>query len=403
MRTSLKSIAIIQRHIPHYRVALFSALEAEAQRFGYRLTVFSGHDNTQQRMPFAHCALPMHHVGFSSQGPGWLAGLEQALAGSDVIVAPHELHCLSIPYLWMRRRQLCSSWIWWGHGYNFQASTQHPIYHWAANSIKGFLVARANGMITYTQGGAQYWRERGMPADQILPFLNTIDVEGLWQKSSQVTETSLAEARERLGLRNKKILLFSGRLYAEKQVDFLLQALAHVQQACPDTALLILGDGEERPRLEALCRRLHLHDVHFLGEITDTIESSTYFKLAQLLVIPGLVGLAIVHGFAFNLPLITTQRNFHSPEIEYLSEHNGSMTAHHPQAYAAEIIRVLSSPAQYSTMQEQAGETARQLTLSASATRFMLAIDRFTNPSIPVANDRRRYERTALGSSNTAA
>ena len=79
------------------------------------------------------------------------------------------------------------------------------------------------------------------------------------------------------------------------------------------------------------------------------------------------------------------------------------MTAHHPQAYAAEINRVLSSPAQYSTMQEQAGETARQLTLSASATRFMLAIDRFTNPSVPVANDRRRYERTALGSSNTAA
>lgn len=399
----MKSIAIIQRHIPHYRIELFSALEAEAHRAGYRLTVFSGRDNSQKKMPFSHCALPMHHLSLNSHGPGWMAGLEQAVTGSDVIVAPHELHCLTIPYLWMRRRKLCSTWIWWGHGYNFQASTQHPIYQWAANSLKDFLVTRANGMITYTQGGAQYWQERGMPASQVVPFLNTIDVEGLWQKSRQVTEARLAEARERLGLRNKKILLFSGRLYAEKQVDFLLQALAHIQQACPDTALLILGDGAERPRLEALRQTLRLHDVHFLGEITDTIESSIYFKLSQLLVIPGLVGLAIVHGFAFNLPLITTQRNFHSPEIEYLSEHNGSMTAHHPQKYAAEIIRVLSSPAQYRAMQEQAGETARQLTLSASASRFMLAVDRFTNPSVPVANDRRRYERTALGSSNTAA
>lgn len=399
----MKSIAIIQRHIPHYRVELFSALEVEARRFGYRLTVFSGRDTPHKEMPFAHCALPMHHVSFSTQGPGWLAGLKEAVAGSDVIVAPHELHCLSIPYLWMRRRELCSTWIWWGHGYNFQASTQHPIYHWAANSIKDFLVTRANGMITYTQGGAQYWQERGMSADQVLPFLNTIDVEGLWQKRCQVTETCLAEARERLGLRNKKILLFSGRLYAEKQVDFLLESLTHVQRALPDTALLILGDGAERPRLEALCQALRLHDVHFLGEITDALESSVYFKLAHLLVIPGLVGLAIVHGFAFNLPLITTKRNFHSPEIEYLSECNGSMTAHDQQTYAAEIIRILSCPAQHHAMQAQAGETARLLTLRASATRFMLAVDRFTNPLVPVTKNRRRYERTALDSSNTAA
>lgn len=242
-----------------------------------------------------------------------------------------------------------------------------------------------------------------MSADQVMPFLNTIDVEGLWRAGRQVTDIRLARTRTRLGLRDKKILLFSGRLYAEKRVDFLLEAFARIQQHCPKTALLILGDGVERPKLEALCHKLHLRDVYFLGEITDTRESSMYFKLAQLLVIPGLVGLAIVHGFAFNLPLITTEQAGHGPEIEYLTKHNGAMTPHEPEAYAAEIIRVLSSPSLHHAMQTQAGETAQQLTVSASAMRFMLAVNRFTSPPTPVAHNRRRYERTPLGPSNTAA
>lgn len=354
-------------------------------------------------MPFSHCALPMRHVGFNRQAPGWLAGLKQAVAGSDVIVAPHELHCLSIPYLWMQRRQLCSNWIWWGHGYNYQASTQHPIYRWTINGLKDFLGIRANGMITYTQGGANYWLERGMPSNRVFPFMNTINVEGLWESRRQVTEHHLAEARLRLGLRDKKILLFSGRLYADKKVDLLLQALVHVQRACPDAALLILGYGAERSRLEVLCRTLRLHDVHFLGEITDTLVSSVYFKLAQMLVIPGLVGLAIVHGFAFSLPLITTEQPAHGPEIEYLSRHNGCITAPNPETYAAEIIRVLTSSREYRSMQEEADNTARQLTLRASASRFMQGIHQISNPSGPAVIDRRRFKRTALDSSTTAA
>ena len=175
----LKSIALIQRHVPHYRIPLFSALEIEARRRGYQMTVFSGADRSEKSMPFSHRALPLRYVNHNTRGPGWMLGLEQAVAWSDVIIAPHELQCLTVPYLWMRRRRLCSSWIWWGHGYNFQAATQHSIYNWMTNSLKNFLITRANGMITYTQGGAEYWYERGMPTEHVLPFLNTIDVEGL--------------------------------------------------------------------------------------------------------------------------------------------------------------------------------------------------------------------------------
>ena len=218
-----------------------------------------------------------------------------------------------------------------------------------------------------------------MPKEKVVSFFNTLDVEGLWQAGGRVTDNELAQARERLNLKHKQVLLFSGRLYPEKHVDFLLRAFVHIQSKQPETALLILGDGQERCGLERLCETLRLHHVHFLGEITDPAESSIYFRLAQLLVIPGLVGLAIVHGLAFNVPLVTTERDFHSPEIEYLSNENGCMTVHDPQVYADEIVRLLSSASQLSVMQQHCAQTARHLTMTASASRFMQALHQFTN------------------------
>jgi glycosyltransferase involved in cell wall biosynthesis len=104
--------------------------------------------------------------------------------------------------------------------------------------------------------------------------------------------------------------------------------------------------------------------------------------------------LAIVHGFAFNLPLITTEHNFHSPEIEYISQQNGRMTSHNAQVYAAEIIQLLSEPALMKAMREHAKETARRLTLGASADRFIQAVDGLANPSARIPTDRRRFNGT---------
>ena len=392
----VKSIALIQLHIPHYRVPLFAALQAEAARRGYALTVYSGE---QQPMPFSHRKLSLRYLSHDKSGGCWMEGLAEAVAGSDIIIAPHGLQCLTIPFLWLQRNRLCTSWIWWGHGYNFQASAQGSIAEWITSAIKNFLLTRGDGVITYTHGGAQYWCNRGLPPERVAPFLNTIDVEGLREARRQVTDDQLSLVRERLALGKKQVLLFSGRLYAEKQVDFLLEAFSKIQQACPETALLILGEGQERARLEQLCGSLHLHDVHFLGEITDPHETSIYFKLAELLVIPGLVGLAIVHGFAFNLPLMTTERPFHSPEIEYLSSLNGRMTRHDTDAYAGEIIRVLSSPQEIEAMRLHCAESAQQLTLAASSSRFVQAVAQFSNPTGSLTSNRRRSQRTSFSSS----
>jgi glycosyltransferase involved in cell wall biosynthesis len=159
-------------------------------------------------------------------------------------------------------------------------------------------------------------------------------------------------------------------LYSEKKVDFLLRAFALLKANYPDVALLIVGNGEERKKLEQLSRDLNLRDVHFLGEVLDPRKSAVYFMLADLMVIPAYVGLAIVHGFALGLPLITTDVQGHGPELDYLSEDNGVITKPEISVFSETIRGLLTSSPRLTAMKRCAYARAELLFLKSSVRRF---------------------------------
>lgn len=372
----MRKVSIIQREIPHYRVRFFEELYVQGRLQELDIHVCTGAPPAQvvSSPAFPYRVLPLRYFGTKKSGSYWMHGLEKALAGSDIVVAPQELQCLTVSYLWAKRRRICKSWIWWGHGYNFQASIRPSTATKLKEAIKQIMTRRADGLITYTAGGADYWRKRGLPEDRVIPYYNTIDVEGLRKAGADITEQQRMELRHTLGLEGKRVLLFSGRLYPEKKVDFLLRAFAILKKTYPDVGLLIIGGGEERGNLERLATQLDLRDTHFLGEIVDPKDTAAYFSLGDLMVIPGLVGLAIVHGFAYGLPLVTTQHYFHSPEIEYLSTDNGIITRHDEEDLSKAIASLFANQYRYETMRTAANQSAECLLLHLSVQRFTSAI-----------------------------
>lgn len=309
----------------------------------------------------------------------WLSGLEEAIAGADVVVAPQELACLTVPYLWVRRKRLCKTWIWWGHGYNCQASAHPSLATSVKEGVKRFLTKRGDGLITYTPQAAEYWRRRGFPAERVQAFYNTIDVEGLRRARALICGDELDAIRSSLRLTDKQVLLFSGRLYADKNVDFLLRAFAQLKERRPQVSLLIIGDGAERTRLEALSAKLALSDVHFLGEIVTDEGAAPYFALADVLALPSYVGLAIVHGFAFGLPIVTTEAPGHGPEIEYLSQNTGIMTKFKTSEYAHALDTLLSDTQRLATMKRETLHQAQHLELGRAVSRFLDAVTTFAS------------------------
>lgn len=82
-------------------------------------------------------------------------------------------------------------------------------------------------------------------------------------------------------------VLFVGRLVAQKGVTFLLEALSVVLQRCPDTRLLVVGDGELELFLKRITRYLGIpHRVTFLDWTTGPDLVSLYQR-AKFVVVPS--------------------------------------------------------------------------------------------------------------------
>jgi glycosyltransferase involved in cell wall biosynthesis len=374
----MKSLVIIQRELFHYRLAFFSELEQQSYDYGFSLVVLSGSPPLHpEKANFPYKVFPKTSFTKSLDSPCWIHGMWPSLKGADIVVAMQEVKCLNNPIFWFFRSYLCKRWIWWGHGFNCQASFDPGLLRNWKEKAKQFMTPRADGLLAYTESGAKYWRERGMPPEKIASYLNTIEVEQLRDIAKDITPSELEDTKRNLKIENKSILLFSGRLYAEKRVDFLIKAFSKVKEKNSAVALLIVGHGPEREKLENLSMTLRIKDIHFLGEIIDARNVAILFKIADLLVLPGLVGLAIVHGFSFGLPLITTKHDFHSPEIDYLSPENGVMTEQNYKIYAEEILSLLSNPEKIDILRRGAVETGGSLYLKDSVRRFLEGIKSF--------------------------
>ena len=144
----------------------------------------------------------------------------------------------------------------------------------------------------------------GISPEKILPVSNGVDCDIF----APLNDPSMREAiRAQFGLANRYTILFVGRLVERKRVDDLLEAFALIARELPEYGLAILGDGEERGRLEQLANSLNLPGrVQFLGEREGVDQ---IMKVCDLFVFPSrLEGNpnALLEAMASQLPVIAT-------------------------------------------------------------------------------------------------
>ncbi len=127
-------------------------------------------------------------------------------------------------------------------------------------------------------------------------------------------------ARARLGLaREHKVLLFSGKLSPRKAPDLLLDAVdllpAEVRER---VAVLFLGDGELRGRLEARARSARCAAVRFAG-FQNQQELSPYYQASDVLVLPSLRsetwGLVVNEALHHGLPCVVSDAVGCAPDL----------------------------------------------------------------------------------------
>jgi glycosyltransferase involved in cell wall biosynthesis len=104
---------------------------------------------------------------------------------------------------------------------------------------------------------------RGIAPERIIVMPNAADPERFR------ADVSGAAVRERLGLRDARVVGFSGAFYPWHGVALILDALPRLLERVPNAALLLIGEGPERATLEARAKREGLGDrIRFCGWVT---------------------------------------------------------------------------------------------------------------------------------------
>jgi glycosyltransferase involved in cell wall biosynthesis len=136
----------------------------------------------------------------------------------------------------------------------------------------------------------------------ILPNAITQNHYGVGPKSKTLVE--------RYGLRGKTVLMTLGRLAAEekyKGFDEVMNLLPAMAKQIPDIAYLIVGDGDDRLRLEGKAGSLGVGDrVVFTGFIPEA-EKADHFRLADAFVMPGWgegFGFVFLEALACGIPVV---------------------------------------------------------------------------------------------------
>lgn len=234
-----------------------------------------------------------------------------------VIVIEFALGIISNLMLFILRPFFKFKLILWTHGYNRKREFD-PARH-LSDKLRIWLLNRADAIITYSQHGSSVLKKFINRPEKVFVVPNTLDTRKLVLIRDELELMGKEKIKNEIGFKEAYNITFIGRLLKDKEPDRLIEVFKIISKELDSAALHIVGDGPYIKEIKNLSKGLR---VKFWGYVTDDYEAGKLLFASDLVVIPGYVGLSVVHSFCFDKPVVTQKRGvngpFHSPEIEYL-------------------------------------------------------------------------------------
>ncbi len=362
-------VLIVQAVAKHYRKPLFDRLHARLADRGIDLRVVYSAPNQVETLKADNIDLP---ATYGRRVPArWLLGarllyqpiLREVARARLVILEQANKYVMSYPVLALGRLGVKKVALW-GHGRNLQARGLGLAERW-----KRMLIKQVDWWFAYTQSTADYVAAQGFDRRRITNVRNSVDTEAFRALLESITPAEIQSQRERLRLApGSRVALFCGSLYEEKCLPLLFDAADHVCRELEDFHVVLIGSGPLRETVE---REAMARDwLHYLGPLFGR-EKAVWFRTAELFVNPGLIGLGVLDAFAAGLPVLTTDYQYHSPEIDYVEAgRSGLVTPHATDRYAESVLRVLRDQVLLDTLRCGARGSARKYGIEAMAERF---------------------------------
>ena len=262
----------LYRRLPAGSVAVAAGEQAGAEEFDRR-----------EALPIERMELAFGGWGFFSRraaGRHWRA--LSRLMRMVRQVRPQAIHCGKVlPEGWLawllRLRTGLPYWVY-VHGEELSVAAGSRELAWLARRVLG----GARGVVANSQNTAGLLREGWrVPAAKLHVLHPGMDAGRFCPAERD------AAARRRLGWGERPVVLCVGRLQKRKGQDMLVRAAGRIARQAPGVLVSIVGDGQERGRLERLVAELGVGEhVELRGEPSDA-ELIECYQQCDLFTLPN--------------------------------------------------------------------------------------------------------------------
>lgn len=207
------------------------------------------------------------------------------------------------------------------------------------------VAAKARAIVTVCDANARFIRERllaGHPGE-VVRIYNGLPLEAI---------------RDGAAPRERDLVVAVGRLVEKKGLHVLLQACRRLVDSGRSIRCIVVGDGDQRPRLEALRTELRLEPHLTLTGALPRDQALEWMRRARVLAAPCVAGLdgnqdalptVIIEALALGLPVVSTPVAG-IPEIMDHGVHGWIVPENDASALAAALAAALDDDAGWQRM-----------------------------------------------------
>jgi len=249
----------------------------------------------------------------------------------------------------------------------------HGIEAWASlpHGKRGALRQADRVIVTSAFSREQVVKRHQIAGERIASLPCTLDDTLLSVEPARNGSFGLISDRQSV---NRRIALTVARMAASERYkghDVVLRALPSVVAKVPDLIYVVVGDGDDRPRLESLAKQLGLREhVVFTGQVSDS-ELAAFYQRSEVFVLPARTvvdehnpkgegfGIVFLEAMAFGKPVIGP--NYGAPaEIIRHGETGLLVDPEDATSVAEGLLKLLTNPGQAREMGKAGSEWVRE-------------------------------------------
>lgn len=228
------------------------------------------------------------------------------------------------------------------------------------------LLRRVTVCLPIGTRSADFYRAFGVPSSRMVLAPYAVDNEFFVAEADR-WRSRRADVRASLGIpAEAPVVLYAGKLTPRKRPLDLLAAFARLSS---EAWLLVVGDGELLPALQARAAALHVSRVIFTG-FKNQLELPAYYAASDVFVLPSGYepwGLAVNEAMCVGLPIVTTDRVAAAVDLVKSGDNGEVLPVGDVDALAAALDRLVSDRQRRDAMGRRSAERIRRWGLAEAA------------------------------------